>query len=481
MTDLPDWALWLDVPLARDGQPVRHRVLHGGRGGAKSWTIAEKLVERAIRRPERILCAREYQNSIRDSSKKLLEDIIERMGFGPSGNRFFTFTEDQVRGRNSSIFTFMGLNGREASIKSFEGYTLAWVEEAATISQASVDALIPTIRQEGSEIWWSYNPRFASDPVDVMFRGPAGPPPRSIIVEVHWRDNPWFPDVLRRDMEYDLARDADKHAHVWQGAYVQRSEAKVFSNWSAMPFESPQNAVVRFGADWGYSQDPTVLVRCFIGRWADKPGGSEVIADPSGRTLFIDFEAHMIGCGIDETPALFAGSDGRKPPRWNNLHARPGIPGAARYQITADSSRPETIDYMRRHGFNMAAALKGKNSVEEGISFLRSFEICVHPRCRHTIEELTHYSWKVDRLTGAILPELADTNNHVIDALRYALEGVRRAGTGRMEFRSAGPRVSLSAPGTGEGEIITGLEPDVRRSSGWGSVPGVMSGLRRGW
>jgi phage terminase large subunit len=473
--------MWLDVPLARDGQAVRHRVLYGGRGGAKSWTIAHKLVERAIRSPERILCAREYQNSIRDSSKKLLEDTINKMGFGPLGNCFFSFTETEIRGRNGALFTFVGLNGREASIKSFEGYTLAWVEEAGTVRQASIDALIPTIRQRGSEIWWSYNPRYASDPVDLMFRTPGRAPPGSICVEVHWRDNPWFPQVLRRDMVYDLRRDPDKHAHVWEGAYVQRSEAKVFSNWQVIPFATPEDAVIRFGADWGYSQDPTVLVRCFIGDWAGTPGESDVIADPAGRCLFIDQEAYEVGCEVDGTPALFAGSDSRTPPRWLNAKAHPGIAGADRWEITADSARPETISYMRRRGFMIAPAIKGRDSVEDGISFLRSYDIYVHPRCRHAIAELTHYSWKVDRLSGEILPKLADDNNHVIDALRYALEGVRRAGSGRMDWRSAGRRTTLGGTGETDDQIMPGLEPYVRRSSGWGSVPGLASRFKSSW
>ena len=481
MTNLPDWGVWLDVPFARDGQPVRHRVLYGGRGGAKSWTIAQKLVERAIGRPERILCAREYQNSIRDSSKRLLENTINAMGFGPRGNGFFSFTENEIRGRNGSLFTFVGLNGREASIKSFEDYTIAWVEEAATISQASIDALIPTIRQEGSEIWWSYNPRYATDPVDLMFRGPGGPPPGSIVLKVHGRDNPWFPDVLRRDMEYDLRRDPDKYAHVWGGDYVQRSESKVFSNWAVIPFNTPDDAVLRLGADWGYSQDPTVLIRCFLGRWAGAPGASEVIADPSGGCLFIDYEAYEVGCEVDGTPALFAGSDTRSPPRWSNPHARRGIPGANKWEITADSSRPETISHMKARGFRIVPAVKGKDSVEEGISFLKSYDIYVHPRCRHAIAELTHYSWKVDRISGAILPKLADDNNHVIDALRYALEGVRRARSGGMKWGSAGRRVSLGGTGAPDDQVMPGLEQYVSPSRGWGSAPGVISQSPRGW
>lgn len=445
--DIPEWARWLDVPRNMEREAVRHRVLHGGRGGAKSWTIAYKIVERARQYPLRILCTREFQNSIRDSSKKLIEDCISRMGFGPGGDRFFSITEREIRGRNGSVITFLGLNGRDAAIKSLEGYDLAWVEEAATLSQSSVDALVPTIRKEGSEIWWSYNPRFATDPVDKMFRG-QNPPPGSIVLEVHHRDNPWFPSVLARDMEYDRNRDPEKHAHVWLGGYVMRSEAQVFRNWAMLPFDTPNDAPMRFGADWGFSRDPTVLVRCFIGRWAGMPGSSEVIADPKGNCLFVDQEAYAIGCPIDATPALFAGTDTRRPARWDNKFGYRGLDGASNSKITADSARPETIDYMAARGFSIVPAVKGPGSVEDGVNFLKSYDIVVHPRCRHLVDELIHYCWAVDRQTGEILSKLADTHNHVIDALRYALEGARKARSGKFEFASAGRRVMADPYGS---------------------------------
>lgn len=469
---LPEWAVWLDTPVNTSREPVRHRVLYGGRGGAKSWTIAHKLIERARRGKIRILCLREFQNSIRDSSKKLMEDIIERIGMGPTGDGFFTITEREIRARNGSVFTFIGLNGKDAAIKSFEGYDLAWVEEAATLGQSSLDALIPTIRREGSEIWWSYNPRFASDPVDQMFRG-SQPPPGSIVLEVAWRDNPWFPQVLRRDMEYDLHRDPEKYAHIWQGSYVQRSEAQVFRNWSRLPFDTPADAAFRFGADWGFSNDPTVLVRCFIGRWSGTPDASDVIADPQGRCLFIDQEAYQVGCAIDDTPALFAGTDPQRPPRWPNLHRRSGIPGADRTKITADSARPETIDYMKRRGFQIEPAIKGPGSVEDGINFLKSYDIVVHPRCEHLVDELIHYSWATDRQTGEILSRLADAHNHVIDALRYAMEGAHRASNGLL-IRTAGRR-------TFAGDMMPRNQADFMRSQntgrGWGSIPSMRRGV----
>lgn len=440
---LPEWAPWLDVPRNKLGEPVRHRVLFGGRGGAKSWTIAQKIVERARRSPLRILCTREYQNSIRDSSKKLIEDWIARLGFGS----FFRVTDREIRGANGSVITFLGLNGKEAALKSLEGYDLAWVEEAATLTQGSLEALIPTIRKEGSEIWWSYNPRHATDPVDALFRG-ASPPPGSIVLNVQWRDNPWFPEVLRRDMEYDRLRDRDKHAHIWEGRYLKRSEAQVFQNWSVQSFDTPEGAALRFGADWGFSQDPTVLVRCFVGKWNeadDSDSPTKVEPDPDGRYLFIDAEAYAIGCPIDQTPALFAGNDTRRPPRWANTHAYPGIAGAIGSKIVADSARPETIDFMQRAGFQIEPAAKGAGSVQDGIEFLKSFDLVVHPRCQHLIDELTHYSWATDRQTGEILNKPADKSNHLIDALRYAVEGVHRDRSRPFVWASAGRRVMASS------------------------------------
>ena len=434
--DLPIWATWLDVPRARDRHLVRHRVLYGGRGGAKSWTIAHKLVERARKRQELILCVREYQNSIKDSSKKLIEDTIARFGLGS----FFTATGDEIRGKNGSRFIFLGLNGREAALKSLEGVTLCWVEEAATVSQASVDALIPTIRRQGSEIWWSFNPRHATDPVDQLFRR-GTPPPGSIVQAVQWRDNPWFPEVLARDMEYDRGRDPQKHAHIWEGGYIERSDAQVFTDWRIVPFTAPDDAILHFGCDWGYSRDPTVLVRCFIGRWAGEPGASDVVADSQGKCLFIDHEVYQVGCEIDDLAALFAGSDTSDRPKWSNPARHRGVPGAAKWAITADSSRPEIIAHLRSRGLRIEPAVKGKDSVEEGITFLQDYTIYVHPRCRRTADELVSYRWQVDRQTGKVLPKLVDNNNHVIDALRYGLEGVRKASSPSFEFMSAGPRI----------------------------------------
>lgn len=342
--------------------------------------------------PKRILCCREIQNSIRDSVQRLLLDKIEECGLSD----FFTAVESEIRGANGSLFMFSGLRTNPDSVKSKEGFDYAWIEEAATVSQRSLDILIPTLRKPGSEIWVTWNPRLQKDPIDALLRG-LEPPPRSIVRRVNYDDNPWFPDVLREEMDYDRRRDPDKYAHIWLGEYQRNSEARVFRNWRVEAFDTPADARFYYGADWGFSVDPTTLVRCFV----------------EGRTLYVDREVYKVGCEIDRTPALFDTLD--------DGHAR-------RWPIRADSARPETISYLQRHGYpKLVPATKGQGSVEDGIEFLKSYDIVVHPDCRHTIDEMTLYAYKTDPLTGEVLPVLADKKNHVIDALRYAVELLRGA------------------------------------------------------
>lgn len=386
--ETPEWAL----PLL---QPARYKAAFGGRGSGKSHTFAELMIEAHIMdQTSRSVCVREVQKSLAQSVKRLLELKIEQMNAGA----YFEVQEAVIKSKHGDgMIIFQGMQNHTAdSIKSLEGYDRAWVEEAQSLSQRSLDLLRPTIRKPGSELWFTWNPSQATDPVDALLRGEK-PPPDAIVLEVNFDGNPWFPDVLRQEMEYDRGRDPDKYAHVWKGGYLQNSTARVFKNWRIEEFDAPADAIHRLGADWGFANDPTVLVRCHI----------------IGRTLYIDHEAYMVGCEITNTPDLFM-----------------QVPEAEKWPLVADSSRPETISHMRKHGFpKIMAAVKGKNSVEEGIEWLKSYDIVVHPRCTHTIDELTFYSYKTDPLTGKILPVLQDLNNHVIDALRYACEGVRRAGS----------------------------------------------------
>ena len=387
----PEAFRFLFADKADDGLPVRYRAAYGGRGSAKSHSFCSAAVIRAAHTPMRIGVYREIQRSIRDSAKRLLDDKIAENGL--SG--FFESTDTEIRGRNGSLFLFNGLRTNPDAIKSTEGLDLAIVMEANRVARRSWDLLIPTVRKPGSEIWAEWNPDQPTDPVDVMFRGEGGPPPGSIVRHVNYTDNPFFPEVLRAEAEFDRNRDPERYAHVWLGQYARSSETRVFRNWKVEAFETPEDAVFRFGADWGFAVDPTVLVRC----WLD------------GRTLYVDQEAWAVGCEIDKTPELFDRIDGSR--KWT---------------ITADSSRPETVSYMRRQGFKVVSAVKGPGSLEDGIEFLKSFDIVVHPRCKHVADELALYAYKTDPQTTEVLPVLEDKDNHTIDALRYALEALRRAG-----------------------------------------------------
>jgi len=313
----------------------------------------------------------------------------------------------EIRTPGGGVIVFTGMqNHTSDSIKSLEGFDIAWCEEAQSLSQRSLDLLRPTIRKPGSELWFSWNPAKPTDPVDVLLRS-ENAPGDAVVIEANYSDNPWLPAELKADLEDDRRRDPDKFLHVWGGHYSMNSEARVFRNWKIEDFEPPADAVFRLGADWGFAVDPTVLVRCYI----------------EGRNLYVDQEAYEVGCEIDKLPALF-----------DTIH------GSRKWLIRADSARPETVSYMRRQGFRITPALKGQGSVEDGVEFLRSFDIKVHPRCKHVIEELTLYSYKVDPHTQEILPVLADKDNHAIDALRYALEELRRSGYKPAPQPKAGPR-----------------------------------------
>lgn len=371
-------------------KPSRYKGAHGGRGSGKSHFFGEMLIERCIMQKTDAVCIREVQKSLGQSVKKLLEGKIEALNAG----YYFEVQENRILSRNGGRMIFQGMQNHTAdTIKSLEGYDIAWTEEAQSLSQRSLDMLRPTIRKPNSELWFTWNPDQATDPVDLLLRGET-PPPDSIIVEANYMDNPWFPDVLREEMEYDRRRDLDKYAHVWLGQYRQDSEARVFRNWRVEDFEAGPGMTFRMGADWGFAVDPSVLVRCFI----------------VGRNLYVDYEAHMVGCEIDMLPDLFD-----------------QVPDARKWFITADSARPETISYMQKRGFRITPAVKGARSLEEGVEFLKAYDIIVHPRCINLINELTKYSYKIDEKTQVVLPILKDKDNHIIDALRYALEGLRRA------------------------------------------------------
>jgi phage terminase large subunit len=422
----------VQIPIARAYtpflRPSRYKGAFGGRGSAKSHEFANLLIDRAMMQPGitgtglRWVCVREFQKSLDQSVKLLLEDKIKKHDLSD----YFHVQHNQIGTPGDGLIIFQGMQDHTASsIKSLEGYDGAWVEEAQTLSKRSLELLRPTIRKEGSELWFTWNPDSDKDPVDKLLR--QDNVPDAIVIGTTFRDNPWFPDVLRKEMEWDRKIDYETYVHVWEGGYQKRSNSRVFKNWRVEEFDLSPYAAFHIGSDSGYSVDPATLVRCHVQQV--NPATNE--AWPRKR-LYIDHECYRVGVEIEQLPSFFDGlvcgcqlpeiNQPVPPCRNKAMH------GWARGQrIVADSARPDLISYIRRHGYGgIEPSKKGANSVREGVIFLQGYDVIIHPRCTRTKQEFENYSFVIDK-DGTITNELEDKKNHIIDPLRYALEQLRGA------------------------------------------------------
>jgi phage terminase large subunit len=349
---------------------------------AAVWGYAEPL---------RVLCTRELQVSIKDSFHREIKDAIERT---PWLAAHYDVGVDYLRGRNGTEFIFRGLRHNTSSIKSLAGIDLTIVEEAEDVPEDSWLALEATVfRQPKSELWAIWNPRVDGSPVDKRFR--KSPPDKALIARINYDSNPFFPEGLEALRQREQRRlDPATYAHVWDGEYLENSDAQVFAGKYEIAEFEPEALWdgPYFGLDFGFAQDPTAAVECYI----------------HGDRLYIRREAGRIGLELDDTSA----------------YVREAMPLMALHNVRADSARPESISYLQRHGLpNIKSVKKWQGSVEDGISFIKSFaRVIIHPECRETAREFRLYSYKQDRLTGDIMPKLVDAHNHYIDALRYALE-----------------------------------------------------------
>jgi phage terminase large subunit len=221
----------LEIPTAEVFEPLlppsRYKAAHGGRGSGKSHFFAGLMIERAFAEPGfRAVCVREVQKDLSESAKRLLEDKIKDFGLGAH----FDCQRGQIVTPGNGVIIFEGMQDHNAeSIKSLEGFDVAWVEEAQTLSKTSLGMLRPTIRKAGSELWFSWNPRRKNDAVDDFFRGPAGRPERSVVVEANWADNPWFPDELEQERLEDEAKRPEECDHIWGGGYKKVTEGAYFA------------------------------------------------------------------------------------------------------------------------------------------------------------------------------------------------------------------------------------------------------------
>ena len=368
----------------------RYRGAYGGRGSAKSFTFAKMAAIWGYAEKLRILCTRDIQDSIKESFHAELKNAIASEPWLAAA---YDVGIDYLRCKTSGTeFLFKGLRHGISSIKSTAGINLCIVEEAEDVPEYSWEALEPTIRAPKSEIWVIWNPKIEGSPVDNRFRKTT--PPRSCIVEMNYGDNPWFPPELEEQRRHaQRTMYPGRYAWIWEGDYLRNSEVQVFGGRCKVDeFEPvPDWDGPYHGLDFGFANDPTAGVRCWIHE----------------RRLFIEREAVKTGLELDATAGYVSGC----------------IPGIEDHVIRADSSRPESISYLMRHGLpRITACKKWAGSVEDGIEYIKSFrEIIIHPRCKEMQREARLYSYKVDRLTGEVKPDVVDAHNHLWDAVRYAL------------------------------------------------------------
>lgn len=405
-------------------QPARYKVLYGGRGGAKSWGIARALLIMAAQKPLRILCARELQNSMKDSVHQLLRDQIVALGL--SGH--YEVQNAEIRGKNGSIFIFSGLRHNVDSIKSKEAVDIVWVEEAQTVSRASWATLIPTVRKDGSEIWVSFNPELDTDETYVRFV--INPPPGAVVVKIGWQDNPWFPAVLRDEMEHLKATDPDAYLTVWGGECRQTLDGAIYARELRAAAEEGRITSVRY--------EPAKPVHTFwdLGRrdrtsiWFAQVVGFEF--------RIIDFYENR-GQVLSHYLKVLQGRP--------YVYGTDWLPHDAEHDLLA--SERTIAQQARAVGRNVR--ITPNLPVAAGIDAARTiFPNCFFDRdkCADGLNHLRRYRYDVDEHTGQFskLP-LHDDASHAADAWRYLAIGLQDT---RKPAQVKPPVRNLLPVGTGQ-------------------------------
>lgn len=387
---------------------LRYLVSKGGRGSGKTRSFALMTAVRGYMLAESgqsgvILCAREHLNSLADSS---LEEIKQAIRSIPFLNDYYELGENYIRTKNRLVeYTFAGLRHNLDSIKSKARILLCWVDEAENVSEMAYRKLLPTVREENSQIYITYNPERRGSPTDIRFNHAEIHDNETgeligMCVEMNYSDNPWFPHVLELERRKDQANlDDATYRWIWEGAYLEHSDAQIFrGKYEIKDFEADAQKWdgPYIGIDFGFAQDPTASVRAWI----------------HDDCIWVDYEAGKVGLELDDTVPFLEKK----------------IPDIRKYPSYADSARPESISHLKGKGLlRIKGVEKGKGSVEDGIEFIKSFKkVIIHTRCKQTAYEFREYSYKKDRLTDEVLPIVVDKDNHYIDALRYALEKIMK-------------------------------------------------------
>lgn len=404
-------------PIAGAIKNYRIITWHGGRGSGKTYAVSDGITRYMHSAPMKVLCGRELQVSIKDSSKAELELAIHRQG----RDHLFDSTNAYIRSkRTGAEAVFKGLRSNIDSLKSIAGIKLFWGEEAQSISKETMEKLLPSIRTKGNRLLFTMNPEDEDSFVYQELVAKAGQPGYEdrLAIQVNYYDNPYFTESLESDRINALQRILDAptedarqqaeadYAWIWLGFTKKIVGNAVMKRTEVREFEAPPayEQEFHYGADWSNGgADPTAGVRCFIA------------SNERGKAcLWIDFELYTNNHSLDELPALFSES---LPGLTYNAHGMP-LP-----TLKADSSLPLAINKMNDNRILCEGAKKEQGSVEQGIMFLNNFDrIYIHPRCADMIMEAKKYRWKVDKKTGKILPQFEKGNDHLWDAVRYALE-----------------------------------------------------------
>lgn len=385
---------------------LRFRGACGGRGSGKTRTFAKMAAAFGYMFARQgksgvILCGREFMNSLEESS---LEEIKQAIREEPFLAQFYEIGTKYIRSKCRRIrFVFTGLRNNLDSIKGKSRVLLAWVDEAENVSEVAWKKLIPTCRGDGAEIWVTWNPEQEESPTDLRFRRRTSK--RMRVVELNYSDNPWFPPELDGDRLEDLQYlPPEEYAWIWEGDYRRKSDAIIFSGkWIEQEFTPAEYwDGPYYGLDFGFANDPTAACKCWI----------------FDNALYIEYDASKEKLELDDTAD----------------YMKKRIPGIESHVIRADSARPESISYLKRHGLpRITGVEKGPGSVEDGITYMKKFrKIVLHPRCTATKQEFKRYSYKTDRLSGDVLTIIVDKNNHVCDAIRYALEPMIKSNAGGL-------------------------------------------------
>lgn len=378
-------------------QPHRYKVLYGGRGGAKSWGIARQLLVQGAKRRLRILCARETQKSITDSVHTLLKDQITKLGL----SSVYTVTNHAITASNGTNFAFIGIRQNVSNMKSFEGCDICWVEEAQTVSKHSWEVLIPTIRKEGSEIWISFNPELETD--ETYKRFITNPPPQAAVHKVNWSDNPWFPDVLKREAEHLKAKDPDAYQHVYEGMCKQTVEGAIY--------KQELTACEKEGRITRVPYEPTQPVHTF---WDLGFGDNTAIWFAQS----IGFEFRLID--------FFSGCQEGLQYYLKALQDRHYVYG--RHYLPHDACSPmlavgRTIQEQLGAIFPGKVEIVPKLSISDGLAAARAiFPKCWFDaeNCADGLQALRHYRYEFDDRLGSLKKEpFHDWASHPADAFRY--------------------------------------------------------------